>query len=254
MAKLIRLFTKQMFCSKSVLCILIFGFYLLLAEGYGPDLITVSKMFSDPESNGYQSFFSAFSYGYFYYAACIFCVIPAVSFVRSMTEQGMNDRIVTRFGKDSVIVAQWVSAQLSGGCALLFPTVVYFLFCRINNAVYCSDIVLPGAGLWNDVADEYGIWASICLLLFLVFLFGATWSNVGLTISYFTTNQYAAYTMPFVICLTSTICFPAQLQPFEMMIPLRWSQFSLLHVFLYSICISLISVIVLWKRWRSNEK
>ena len=107
--------------------------------------------------------------------------------------------ILPRTSKIKYLLAKAFTCGITGGLALFLPNFLLFGFILLFGNPHSSELnLLQGSVLGSIEHANNGVNVMLVLLL-LAFLFGAGWALVGLAVSAFIPNKFAAAASPFMI-------------------------------------------------------
>lgn len=168
----------------------------------------------DAGGNFLHSIYFMHAQGGFDLFAPILASLPASTMFCDEYCCGFTKSILVRESKSRYISETLRCSTIAGGIAVSFPLLVSSIFFILIGTPNTVDSVLPGTAtfldqsIFSQVQFMWGGVFVVVLLLILAFLFGATWSNVGLCISTIITNRYVALASPFAIYFALHIfCF-----------------------------------------------
>lgn len=137
--------------------------------------------------------------------AAILAVLPASTLFCEDYNSGYCKAILCRIERKRYLQETILCSGISGGLAIFIPTLISDLILIANGK---SNTVENMGINYFTVFDEtvyreiQFIWGGLFLVLFLLllaFLFGASWSMVGLCISALLPNRYIALAAPFAL-------------------------------------------------------
>lgn len=112
---------------------------------------------------------------------------------------GFGKFILPRTSKIKYLLAKAFTCGITGGLALFLPNFLLFGFLLLFGNPHSSDLnLLQGSVLGSIEHANSGVNVMLVLLL-LAFLFGAGWALMGLAVSAFIPNKFAAAASPFMI-------------------------------------------------------
>ena len=179
-------------------------------------------------------------------AATIFCDDFACGYTKS---------ILLRSRKGKYIDETLICSSLSGGLAIFLPSLlssIFFIFIGEPNLVEntaAGSVTFLDQSIFSKVQFVWGGGAVVLLLLVLSFLFGASWSNIGLCISTIIPNRYVAIAAPFAIYFGLHIfCFRIEqfivFSPTNILMPIGTFMPNLVFPFIYQL--TLLTASIVW--------
>ncbi len=169
-------------------------------------------MWNSPSADVLYFFDYAQNIGYFTSMSVLCCtVINCTSFLKEYQSKYYRQCII-RSGNFAYTITKYLSCIITGGLIPAFGLVLFLLglgmkFPMIaDNSYYCelyinsSDSIFPGELL--ATGNHIGFYATYVLL---VFIFGALWSGVGITVSAYITDKYVASFSPYILWFTSSM-------------------------------------------------
>ena len=157
--------------------------------------------------------------------------------------------ILPRTSRIKYLLAKTFTCGITGGLAILLPSFILFAYIWIFGKPHLSDTnVLQGSIFSNIEYANNGLNVMIILLL-LSFLFGFAWSLIGLAVSAFIPNKYAALAAPFMIYFAASTALSLTneslvFSPINMLYP-NYSQIpSIAFCFIYQLLLIAISAVI----------
>lgn len=176
----------------------------------------------------------ALHFGYFIWAAPLICAFAGSGVYCNVHEAGFYRQQLIRGGFGRSCSSIWFGGTISGGTALAGGVLLFALF-QIIVFEPCQDatIIASVDGWLPLLATKHGgLWYMLAHTG-LAFLFGAVWSGIGIILSVFQPNRYICYFSPFVLCMCAALALPSRFQPLEMLVQMRWENFSFPELLLY---------------------
>lgn len=110
----------------------------------------------------------------------------------------MSNFIVIRTSTGKYAISKYISASLSGGISVCLGVFLFLIFLNTNvpiKIINTGEYLLP-AFKQLLIANNIKLY-FLCVFL-VIFMNGAFWSCLGMSISSFLPNKYIAYTSPFI--------------------------------------------------------
>lgn len=173
-------------------------------------------------SNGYSvegiGWISAYVYSVTAESSLLFIPIAASFAAGSGIEDEMKSRYVLfsciRVKKRNYLIGKIISAALTGGLVVLCAAIVLsaVLFLQLRNIP-----TIEGSNF------SMGIWETIFLSFFRIFLNGSLWALVGNLISLAARNRYLTYAAPFILYYVLTVFQERYYPKYSFLSPRQWA-------------------------------
>ena len=137
--------------------------------------------------------------------APILAVLPASTVYCDDYNCGYIRNILIRQHRDLYAKETFICSTVAGGLSIFLPCLISSLFyIVIGKPNLKQDIIDNSASplretIFSELQFVWGGLGVVFFLLFLAFLFGAVWSNVGLCISIYAPNRYITLVSPFAV-------------------------------------------------------
>lgn len=149
--------------------------------------------------------YKANNLGGFSMFAAILAALPASILFCEDYNSGYCKSILCRIERSRYLRETVLCAGISGGLAVFFPSLfsdfIFILFAKPNTV---ENMSFNYATVFDETVycQLQFVWGGLFMVLFLLllaFLFGATWSLVGLCVSALIPNRYIALAVPFAL-------------------------------------------------------
>lgn len=149
--------------------------------------------------------YKANSLGGFGLFSVILAVLPASTLFCDDYNSGYCKAILCRVERKRYLHETLLCAGIAGGLAIFLPTllsdIVFMIFGKPNTADYAgiSYFTVFDETVYRELQFVWGGLFLVLFLLLLAFLFGASWSVIGLCISTLVPNRYVTLAAPFAL-------------------------------------------------------
>lgn len=143
----------------------------------------------------------AFSTSSFVIFAGIFPGIPYAYSYLEERNSGYLKFIQTRMSRKKYAIQKICFSGLSGGMAVLLPTVGIYILMDILSGDTTPELCqsIWEIKIWGPYMFQWGGRFVLMLKAMLIFLFGVMWSELALLIALIVRNKYVAFVLPFLI-------------------------------------------------------
>lgn len=210
-----------------------------------PIFDNLKRIFNNPQS--YLFYISGVhTFGTFDLFAPAIAAIPCSTAFYNDYGTGYCKFILPRTSRLKYLLSKVIICGITGGLALSIPIFLLYVFLWLFGNPHTSDMnLLQGSVLGNIEYANNGLNVMIVLLA-LTFLFGIAWSLVGLTVSAFIPNKFAAIAAPFMIyfALSTVLSLDDTMfvfNPMNMLYPNALNIPSIVFCFIYQIVMIIIS-------------
>ena len=193
---------KQGIFSYNFILSLIAGFFLLIGPIWNILVVCIKNSFS---LDYCYILNSAVSNGSF----CVFApLLATISYTASFSDEiksGLIRDILIRENKISYLLKKMMANSICGGLTLSAPLIILTIVSIVVGVPYSVEDIPAGNStiFENTVFENFQfVWGGLLVSLicvFLTFLSGMVWSNVGLCLSAFVQNKYIAVGFPLVL-------------------------------------------------------
>ncbi len=183
---------------------------LLVTAGYIVSSIEELKfMWNYPKSDVIYFFVLSHNVGSFTILSVLCCtVLNCISFLQDY-KSGYFRQCIIRSGKGCYAITKYLSCVISGGLILslgqiLFVVILATKFPLINQNSSMAESIIHGSDFTGELlANGYEVGYFMVYAL-IAFMYGALWSGVGVTVSAFFDDYYAASFSPYLLSLASS--------------------------------------------------
>lgn len=139
------------------------------------------------------------SYGTFDIFAPAIAAIPCGAAFYNDYSTGYLKAILPRTSRVKYLFSKILICAVTGGLALALPNLMYDVFLWIAAKPHTPENGFLQGSVFESIEFQNDGLNVMLILLLLAFLFGAAWSLVGLAMSAFIPNKFAAIAAPFMI-------------------------------------------------------
>lgn len=149
-----------------------------------------------------DSMYRASDLGGFCMFTPILAVLPASTLFCDDYNSGYCKEILTRVTRKRYLAETMLCTGISGGLAVFLPVLISDILWILNGKPNTREIMGGGAFNGTVYQEIQFIWNGFFMVLFLLllaFLFGVSWSVIGLGVSAFIPNRYITLAAPFAL-------------------------------------------------------
>lgn len=170
-----------------------------------PNRESLKYIFEFPQSYLYYVG-SVHTFGTFDLFAPAIAAIPFGAAFYNDFKSGYGKFILTRTSRSKYLAAKVLSCGITGGLAIFLPNLLFdiFLWIFARPQTESDNKAFPQEAIAKLESLNGGL-NLMLILLALAFLFGAAWALVGLAVSAFIPNKFAAYASPFMIYFAASL-------------------------------------------------
>ena len=210
---------------------------------------------TDAGGNYLHNIYFMHAQGGFDLFAPILAALPASTIFCDEYSTGFLRCVLIRENRNRYIRDTWLCSTITGGIAATLPILISSMFFVFIGTPNTPESVLPGSSTFLDqsiLSRVQFIWGGgfvVVLLVILAFLFGATWSNMGLCVSTVVPNRYVALASPFAIYFAAHIlCFRVErfmaFSPVNVLMPVGSFLPNIVFPFAYQFTLLLASAVL----------
>ena len=237
---------------------------LLVIAGYIVSSIEELRfMWNYPKSDVIYFFVLSHNVGSFTIISVLCCtVLNCITFLQDY-RSGYFRQCIIRSGKGSYAAAKYLSCIISGGLILSLGQVFYVVvlamrFPLIAQGSSMAESIMHSGDFTGELLVGGSTVGYFIVYAWLAFIYGAMWSGVGVTVSAFFDDYYAASFSPYVISFASSGVLSGFFSPeiiFHCSFNLGGAFSSICYSTLYLGAIIAVFAILFCKRvrWRCEE-
>lgn len=205
---------------RSVLSVKFFAMVIIAAGAYLMGCFEEIKvMWNFPRADVLYFFELMHNIGSFTSLSVLCCtVLNCTSFLRDR-KSGYFRHMVIRSGERKYAAAKFLSCVITGGAILAFGEILFIMVLRImgfplmaeNSSM--GESVLMYWGVTGDVLRGGNIVEYFAVYALFAFLYGAIWSAVGIAVSAFFEDYYAASFSPYIISYAVSMFITGAITP-----------------------------------------
>ncbi|MFX0548273.1 hypothetical protein ACOAKC_02950 [Hathewaya histolytica] len=204
---MIRVEIKRIFKRKSLYIALLIGIIITSFEAFSNNNIKLSSKDFIDFSNGAYNNLMLYNVGkYIRMLQMVFPLIITIVFADSYLEDvksGFIKNITTRYDKKKYLINRFLVNFTTSGLVISIPLIVnYMLYASfipsIEPKVFFSSSVLESRDFLPHIFFQFPL-LHVFIRIFLLFIYGGTFSSIALGSSIFSRNKYVITIIPFII-------------------------------------------------------
>lgn len=244
---------KNAILNKNMIIALLASFICLFIGGFEP-------LFLYNNSDFAYTFFTSLCCGTSSILALLFPIIACLPYSSSYAEEynsGFTNYIYLKVSKTKYVFTKILACGISGGIAISFPVLVFFVIC-----ILLKGTTLSGYGIANWITHEKQLFVNLPVLYCLgyilnSFLCGFIMALGGLTTSIYAKNKYLIHVIPFLIYIfgamsMANICI--DLNPVTLFDINSYKEATLLNTTIYKISLLIFTGVLFIRGVKIYEK
>lgn len=227
------------------LCLLIGGFDMLRLD---PEIIDFADTFTYAQTSGTSAFISL--------AFPILCCLPYSHSYVTEYKTGFINYLLSKMKKNQYIKIKLIITGFMGGTVIAVPTLLFFFICLIRKGTQLTsdsgNIIIFFKSIYFSNPVLY-----ILILILNSFLCGTIFAILGLGISTWIQNKYAAIFLPFCFYIFSGIVLGSvnrNLNAITLFCVNQYNKVNEINIFIYDLILLIIGVGLFYTGVHKDER
>jgi len=237
---MIKIEIKRIFKSRSFYVALLVGITIASLEVFSNNHIRLSSQDFIDFSNGVYNNLMLYTPGkYVRMLQMVFPLIVTIAFADAYLEDiksGFIKNIITRYDKKKYLINRFLVNFVVSGLIISIPLIVnYMLYASfipsIEPKVFYSSIVLAPGDFLPYIFFNFPL-LHVFIRIFLLFIYGGTFSSIALASSIYFRNKYVITIIPFIAYIAMDVIIPMVLDYSYSPMMFLFNPFGYNHMFI----------------------